>query len=470
VRHDVFISYSSIDKAAAFSACATFEAAHIRCWIAPRDVAAGAEWAEQIIDAIEGAKIMVLLFSANSNESRQVRREIELAVSRRLTIMPMRLEQIQPTKSMAYYMAGVHWIDALTPPLEAHFRKMVGWIKPHLDAAPQAEPKPGPWPQAKAEPKPTPRTAPPRPAAKPPAAAGARRKSSSILADILYELFGVGGGAGGLKIGEAAKAIDAACALADKRQYDEAIAAYRALIDRIEEANVPQLDWNLSIALLNLGITYRTAGRLEQALDAYRSVVRTCGDIADELIEKVVAMAMNNHATLLTEMGRPGDALAIQGDLIARWSDTINTDLAQQVAMARLNRGLALGAMRRNDDAVAAYDEVIALTNLRVWPKFDEYVAQALVNKGARLAAMGRTDLALAAYDEVSTRFGSTREEVKRRLVAMAMRNRVVALRDAGRTADAATAADRMLTAFGASGDKAITEHAGVVRTIRSGL
>ena len=75
----------------------------------------------------------MLIFSSNSNESRQVRREIELAVSRGLTIMPLRLEQIEPTRSMAYYMAGVHWIDALTPPLEGHFKRMVEWIKPHLN-------------------------------------------------------------------------------------------------------------------------------------------------------------------------------------------------------------------------------------------------------------------------------------------------------------------------------------------------
>jgi len=45
----------------------------------------------------------------------------ELAVSRGLTIMPLRLEQIQPTKSMAYYMAGVHWIDAISPPPNQRF-------------------------------------------------------------------------------------------------------------------------------------------------------------------------------------------------------------------------------------------------------------------------------------------------------------------------------------------------------------
>ena len=57
MTHDVFISYSSIDKAAADAACAVFEGEGIRCWIAPRDIPAGAEWAESIINAIEGARV-----------------------------------------------------------------------------------------------------------------------------------------------------------------------------------------------------------------------------------------------------------------------------------------------------------------------------------------------------------------------------------------------------------------------------
>ena len=507
--HDVFISYSSIDKKAAFAACATFEAAKIRCWIAPRDVAAGAEWAEEIINAIETARIMVLIFSANSNESRQVKREIELAVSRGLTIMPLRLEQIQPTKSMAYYMAGVHWIDAISPPLEAHLKKMVEWIKPHLaSGTPAGEREPPP--KAKVEAKTPTKPEPPRPPATPPAIK-ARRKSSSILGDLLYEFFGVGATPGGIRIGEAGKAIDAARALGDAGKYAEAIVAYRAVIDRIDEANVPNLDWNLSIALVNLAITYRMAGRLEEALTAYRNVVQSCGDIADQLVEKQVAVAMNNHASLLMDMGRPREAIPLQDDVVERYRDTINTDLAQQVAIARLNRGVALGATKRNEEAIAAYDELIAETNLRVWPQFETYVALGLTNKGLRLAALGRNEQALATYDDAVARFGSADDAAKREQAAKAlgsrasllvdlkrydeavaacdaglaiprgtsdlnqsaallMRNKVAALRAANRKAEAIAAADRMLAEFASSTDKAIVEHVDVVRQIRSTL
>jgi hypothetical protein len=47
MTHDVFISYSSLDKAVADAACAALEAYGIRCWIAPRDIVPGKEWGEK---------------------------------------------------------------------------------------------------------------------------------------------------------------------------------------------------------------------------------------------------------------------------------------------------------------------------------------------------------------------------------------------------------------------------------------
>jgi tetratricopeptide (TPR) repeat protein len=513
--HDVFISYSSIDRTAALAACGTFEAAGIRCWIAPRDVAAGAEWAEAIIDAIESARIMVLIFSANSNESRQVRREIELAVSRGLTIMPLRLEQIEPTRSMAYYMAGIHWIDALSPPLETHFRKMVEWIRPHLTDGAAAEPPPRAKPKAEAKPDPKPAQEPPRKETPPPTPqrppATKPKRGSSIFGDLLYEFFGVGVAEGGMKIGEAARAIDAANKLGNAGKTDEAIAAYLALIERIEAAPSPSLDLNLATATFNLGVMYRNAGRPQDAVAAYRDVVRRCGDTDDEMIQKKVAMAMNNRASILVDLGRGTESLAIYDDLLSRYGDSYNTELNTQVAMARYGRGVALGALGRNADAVAAYDDAIARINLRVFPALDEYVALALGNKGTRLSAMGRSSEALAAYEQIVSWFGNSKDIDKRQQVAkalansasvlidlkrydegleacerviarpretvalmqmaaIAMRNKVVGLKGAGRSKDAAVAADRMLAEFDKSGDKLIAEHVSAVRQIRTTL
>lgn len=129
---DAFISYSSKDKATANAACAALEASGIRCWIAPRDIRAGAEYGAGIIEGIDACRVMVLIFSSNANASQQIHREIERAVSKGLTIIPFRIQDILPTAAMEYYLGAIHWLDALTPPLAQHLTKLVEQVGANL--------------------------------------------------------------------------------------------------------------------------------------------------------------------------------------------------------------------------------------------------------------------------------------------------------------------------------------------------
>jgi TIR domain len=134
MEFDAFISYASADKTAADAACAVLEAAGIRCWVAPRDISPGQEYAAAIIDAIDRCRVMVLIFSSSANDSPQVRREIERAASKGVAIMPVRIERIAPTKSMEYFLGDIHWLDAMTPPIENHLQQLAVTIKALLNA------------------------------------------------------------------------------------------------------------------------------------------------------------------------------------------------------------------------------------------------------------------------------------------------------------------------------------------------
>jgi hypothetical protein len=124
-HHDVFISHAQADKPIADAVCARLEASNIRCWIAPRDIPPGKDFPEAIIDGIEASGVMVLIFSAHSNNSKHVIRELTSAVSKGLTIVPLRIEDVIPSKSMEYLIGLPHWLDALTPPLEQHLERLV---------------------------------------------------------------------------------------------------------------------------------------------------------------------------------------------------------------------------------------------------------------------------------------------------------------------------------------------------------
>jgi hypothetical protein len=122
--HDVFVSYSQLDKTVADAVVAGLEAEGIRCWVAPRDITPGASWGEAIVDAISDSKAMALVLSSNSDASRQVIREVERAVANGVVIVPFRIEEIDPTGAMAYFLGTEHWLDALTPPLERHIDRL----------------------------------------------------------------------------------------------------------------------------------------------------------------------------------------------------------------------------------------------------------------------------------------------------------------------------------------------------------
>jgi hypothetical protein len=141
MAHDVFISHSAKDKTTADAVCAKLEAEGIRCWIAPRDVTPGLEWGAAIIAAIKQARVMVLVFTANANASQQIRREVERAVHHGVAILPFRVENIVPDESLEYFIGNVHWLDALTPPLDAHLKSLARTIKSLLaaPAPPQSE-------------------------------------------------------------------------------------------------------------------------------------------------------------------------------------------------------------------------------------------------------------------------------------------------------------------------------------------
>ncbi len=139
MMYDVFISYSIEDQAAAEKICAALESKKMRCWIAPRDVLPGAEWAEAIVDAIDASHLMLLVFSTSSNNSRQVIREIGMAASKGIPIVPVRIDDVSTSKSMQYFISSHHWLEAQTPPLEKHLRRIAESVQKHLTQTGETE-------------------------------------------------------------------------------------------------------------------------------------------------------------------------------------------------------------------------------------------------------------------------------------------------------------------------------------------
>jgi TIR domain len=132
VVREVFVSYSQPDYECAMELVARVEGEGINCWIAPRDIAPSADWAAEIIDAISNARVMILVFSTSSNDSPQVRREVERAVHKNVSILPFRIESVVPSKSLEYFLSSQHWMDAFPPPRQAHYARLGAYLRSQL--------------------------------------------------------------------------------------------------------------------------------------------------------------------------------------------------------------------------------------------------------------------------------------------------------------------------------------------------
>ncbi len=125
----IFISYSSKDEDTALSVCVNLERRGIKCWIAPRDILSGESYGGSIVNAINNSLVMILIYSGNSNISPQVIREIERAVSKKIKIIPVRIDDSDLSNDMEYFISSSHWLDATSPPIEKHIDKIENAVK-----------------------------------------------------------------------------------------------------------------------------------------------------------------------------------------------------------------------------------------------------------------------------------------------------------------------------------------------------
>jgi TolB-like protein/tetratricopeptide (TPR) repeat protein len=137
---DVFVSYASQDAAVANSIVESLEKHGLKCWIAPRDVKPGAQYADAIVRAITEAEAVVLVMSASAVGSSHVAREVERAASKHKPIIPFRVDTWALNPELEYFLSNSQWIDVPKLGMPAALAKLQeavgrGFAAPSQDAA-----------------------------------------------------------------------------------------------------------------------------------------------------------------------------------------------------------------------------------------------------------------------------------------------------------------------------------------------
>jgi len=108
---DVFVSYSREDKERVLALTAKLKAAGVPVWIDVGGIDGAAMWGEEIVNALDRAKVLLLMVSESAVHSHNVVKEVVLTSERKGHILPVHLEPTQIPAILKYPLAGIQHIE-----------------------------------------------------------------------------------------------------------------------------------------------------------------------------------------------------------------------------------------------------------------------------------------------------------------------------------------------------------------------
>lgn len=132
----IFISHSSTNAKLAEAICNKIENNGHECFLAPRNIRLGHEYASEIVMGIDNSNAMLLILSKQAINSPHVLREIERAVSKSIPIIVYKYEDVELTKSMEYFLMTHQWITNPT----GNYQDVLNCINSLVDSKPSIGP------------------------------------------------------------------------------------------------------------------------------------------------------------------------------------------------------------------------------------------------------------------------------------------------------------------------------------------
>jgi len=128
-KKEIFISYSNHDEEIVLKLLEKLEYCGFNCWIHKKAIQVGENFAEAIVDAINQCIVMIVICSRNSIDSNHVKREVNLAVNRKLSILPLQIEDVKLSKTLHYLLSLHQILDVYKEPLENYYPSIISEIK-----------------------------------------------------------------------------------------------------------------------------------------------------------------------------------------------------------------------------------------------------------------------------------------------------------------------------------------------------
>jgi TolB-like protein/Flp pilus assembly protein TadD len=108
---EVFVSYARNDAPRVLALTERLRAAGVSLWIDQAGIDAASLWSEQIVTALESAKVLLLLITEAAMHSPNVAKEVTLVSERNGAILPVHLEPTAIPPKLKYQLAGIQHVE-----------------------------------------------------------------------------------------------------------------------------------------------------------------------------------------------------------------------------------------------------------------------------------------------------------------------------------------------------------------------
>ena len=127
----IFLSYSRNDRQLAEQFVEAARARGVTVWFDEK-IEGGQDWREGIVNALQTARALVILFSEHSNRSRQLIKELAIADHLQKLVIPVLVSDCEPEGAYLYEMASRNWIN-LFPNPETRLDHLIDVLISQLD-------------------------------------------------------------------------------------------------------------------------------------------------------------------------------------------------------------------------------------------------------------------------------------------------------------------------------------------------
>lgn len=127
-RFDVFISHSSKDKKVAESIGNYLKEKGLKPFLSYETIELGANYMEELVTGIQQSEIMLLILTKDANESEHVLREVNRAAEYKVPIVLFRIQNINLSKGLEYYLSTFQWLEATESKPAAYFEQVYAML------------------------------------------------------------------------------------------------------------------------------------------------------------------------------------------------------------------------------------------------------------------------------------------------------------------------------------------------------